>query len=376
MHTYNCNYDKLYQLILETPAGSSDNFDLAILNKTFDETAPIHAVKSVNSAGIDYPCVYDANGNLTNDWDFTDPTQVAARTIAFNADNMPVQIERSYGSNTTTVDLVYDGEGTRAKKAVQGGGTTYYIGGHFEVANGIETKYIFAGNLRIAKVTSTNRYFYHKDHLGSSTAMTYYLNGAAAETAEYLPFGLLRHQTGTEVTYYRFTDQELDSESGLYNYNARLYDPAIGIFITPDSIVPDPFDPQTLNQYTYCRKNPLIYTDPSGRLFGIDNLIGSIVGAIVGGVTAAVTGGDVWQGIATGAVMGFFTSGASAILDSSWALATAAPAIKAGVFGVAGAAAGATNAAVWGQDIGQGALYGGIFGCSIFLWHTRLYTIW
>jgi hypothetical protein len=40
------------------------------------------------------------------------------------------------------------------------------------------------------------------------------------------------------------------------------------MFVTPDSLIQSPFDPQTLNRYTYCRNNPLIYTDPSGHSFG------------------------------------------------------------------------------------------------------------
>ncbi|HQQ26822.1 MAG TPA: RHS repeat-associated core domain-containing protein, partial [Syntrophales bacterium] len=61
-------------------------------------------------------------------------------------------------------------------------------------------------------------------------------------------------------------------ETGLYNFNARLYDPAVGRFISPDPAVPDlsnsknpwNYDPQMLNRYAYCRNNPLIYVDPTG----------------------------------------------------------------------------------------------------------------
>ncbi|MCK5768584.1 MAG: RHS repeat-associated core domain-containing protein [Candidatus Atribacteria bacterium] len=85
------------------------------------------------------------------------------------------------------------------------------------------------------------------------------------EKTEYMPFGSMRDHSGTSITNYKFTDQELDPETGLYNYKARLYDPNIGRFITPDSIIPDPYDPQSLNRYSYCRNNPLIYVDPSGH---------------------------------------------------------------------------------------------------------------
>jgi RHS repeat-associated protein len=69
-----------------------------------------------------------------------------------------------------------------------------------------------------------------------------------------------------------FTGQRLDG-TGLYYYNARYYDPTIGRFISPDTVVQSPANPQTLNRYSYCLNNPLKYTDPSGRIvtfFGID----------------------------------------------------------------------------------------------------------
>jgi RHS repeat-associated protein len=90
-------------------------------------------------------------------------------------------------------------------------------------------------------------------------------SGAELESTEYLPFGSQRSHSGTNTSDYRYTDQEFDSENGLYNYNARLYDPFIGRFITPDTIVPEPYNPQSLNRYSYCLNNPLIYTDPSGH---------------------------------------------------------------------------------------------------------------
>ena len=39
----------------------------------------------------------------------------------------------------------------------------------------------------------------------------------------------------------------------------------LGRWIAPDTIVPDPADPQSLNRYGYVLNNPLRYTDPSGH---------------------------------------------------------------------------------------------------------------
>ena len=78
---------------------------------------------------------------------------------------------------------------------------------------------------------------------------------------------------------------------------ARYYDPEIGRFISADTIVPDPTNPQSLNRYSYCLNNPLKYIDPSGH----DQII------TTGGVN---DNGDTWyiiydgegnmKGIATG----------------------------------------------------------------------------
>ncbi|MDY7038276.1 MAG: hypothetical protein SV375_19210 [Thermodesulfobacteriota bacterium] len=64
-------------------------------------------------------------------------------------------------------EYLYDGGGARAKKTIQGGSVTYYIGAHFEVKDGVATNYIFGGNMRVASITPTATYDYHKDHLES-----------------------------------------------------------------------------------------------------------------------------------------------------------------------------------------------------------------
>ena len=63
----------------------------------------------------------------------------------------------------------------------------------------------------------------------------------------------------------RIPGQRCDHAVGLYFYNARYDDPALGRFIQPDAIVPDPGDPQSLNRYSYVGNNPLRYVDPSGH---------------------------------------------------------------------------------------------------------------
>ena len=50
-----------------------------------------------------------------------------------------------------------------------------------------------------------------------------------------------------------------DTRSGLYYYGARYYDPELGRFIQPDTIL------DGLNRFAYCHNNPVKYTDPTGN---------------------------------------------------------------------------------------------------------------
>jgi RHS repeat-associated protein len=83
-------------------------------------------------------------------------------------------------------------------------------------------------------------------------------------TVRYFSFGSTRLSTGTLPTDKKFTGQRQDN-TGLYYYGARYYDPEIGRFISADTIVSSPANPQSLNRYSYCLNNPLKYIDPSGH---------------------------------------------------------------------------------------------------------------
>lgn len=86
-----------------------------------------------------------------------------------------------------------------------------------------------------------------------------------------------------------FTGHEHYDRFGIINMNARLYDPAIGRFFSPDPQVQNPFSTQGYNRYSYCGNNPVMYTDPDGELFVIDSwLFGFIHGFFS-------TGKDRWK---------------------------------------------------------------------------------
>jgi len=72
-------------------------------------------------------------------------------------------------------------------------------------------------------------------------------------------------QAGTTSTSYTYTGQYSDSYINLLDYGSRRYDPELGRFIQPDSIVPDPSNSQAYDRYAYTFNNPVRYNDPTGH---------------------------------------------------------------------------------------------------------------
>jgi RHS repeat-associated protein len=154
------------------------------------------------------------------------------------------------------------------------GQSVLYFGELYEIRSGASTIHLFAGNRRVASVFSDGRtQFYHTNHLGSASVITDQ-NGGRKEKIEYFPFGTYREAIDYDPNFpdvfYTFTGQEDDDDLAFYNFKARLYDPLLGRFISPDILVQNIEDPQTLNRYSYAMDNPLIYIDPTGH-FSFDS---------------------------------------------------------------------------------------------------------
>ena len=164
---------------------------------------------------------------------------------------------------------VYNADGARVKKTVSGT-ATYYVGNWYEVTNGVVTKYYYFGAQRVAMKQGSTLTYLHGDHLGS-TSVASTQTGTMASRQTYYAFGVPRTTEGTLPTDYTYTGQKNDQSSSLMFYNARYYDAAIGRFTQPDSIIPDQFNPQSLNRYAYVRNNPVRYTDPTGHMEIVDD---------------------------------------------------------------------------------------------------------
>ena len=67
------------------------------------------------------------------------------------------------------------------------------------------------------------------------------------------------------ITDIGFTGQEHVDSMGLIDYNARMYDPELGMMIQADTVIPDGPAIESTNRYAYVFNNPLSYIDPTGH---------------------------------------------------------------------------------------------------------------
>ncbi len=111
----------------------------------------------------------------------------------------------------------------------------------------------------LAMLRASTTSYYQADGLGSVTSLS---NGAGslAQTYGYDSFGKQLNSTGSLTNTFQYTARESDSETGLYYYRARYYDPQSGRFSSED---PLSFEEDS-NFYRYVRNNSTLFSDPSG----------------------------------------------------------------------------------------------------------------
>lgn len=234
---------------------------------------------------------YDGNGSLSREI-FTRLGQ-PLRTVNYLWDTQNRLSEIRYapsepaflgGQVSTVLQFVSDDAGNRIKKSINNepARTVYSLNQGLTVLNelnntGVVQKTVVQGIHQIAEIDANGQItFTHTDVLGSPVALSNEAGEVVAEY-EYDPFGNVVGSDGTADTRYKFTGQEHDSESDLYYYNARYYNPVLGRFLSRDASLGTTGNILSRNPYIYTQNNPLKYTDPSGNFLETFWDIGNVI---------------------------------------------------------------------------------------------------
>jgi RHS repeat-associated protein len=249
-------------------------------------------------SGTIYSAGYNPNGNIENktglgayDYQGLQPHAVSEvdntggiiSPFEQNIDYTPFNKVESIMESLDGLQYSYGPDNQRKKAVVfyEHPQYTKYYSGNYEKKVGTTTQefhYIFGGDgltaVYITEDGTGNMYYIHKDHLGSVNCITDE-NGNLVEEMSFDAWG--RRRNPADWTYNNvpvnylidrgFTGHEHLDEFDLINMNGRVYDPILGRFLSPDNYIQAPEYSQSLNRYSYCLNNPLVYTDPSGEFF-------------------------------------------------------------------------------------------------------------
>ena len=113
--------------------------------------------------------------------------------------------------------------------------------------------------------TREETFFYHSDHLGSTS----YITDDHANITQYdayLPYGelLVDEHSSSEDLPYKFNGKQFDDETGLYYYGARYMNPITSIWYGVDPLAEKY---KEIGSYVYCADNPINLFDPDGQKF-------------------------------------------------------------------------------------------------------------
>ena len=235
------------------------------------------AFQFVDGADVENEYVYDANGNMTEDFN------KKISKIEYNLLNLPSKLQFSFGH---MAEYSYDGAGRKLSVTYKTSKTNLFVPmgsivpplstnvaltlktdycGNIIYENGQLSKILTdVGYITLANSTPTYHY-YLQDHLGNNRVVIDE-HGQVEQVNHYYAFGgLMGESTGGGAQPYKYNGKELDRMHGLdwYDYGARHYDAVLGRWMCVD-----PLQEKYSNKTTYhfCSNNPINRIDLTGML--------------------------------------------------------------------------------------------------------------
>ncbi len=167
-----------------------------------------------------------------------------------------------------TEKYVYNGDGYRVAKNDNGNITNYLYEADKVILetddSGNQTAQNVYGLNLISRTSNLDKLYYMYNGHADVTALIA-ANGTVAASYYYDAFGNILEQSGNTSNNITYAGYQYDSETGLYYLNSRYYDSKVARFLSEDTYTGNPNDPLSLNHYTYCHNEPIMYTDPTGH---------------------------------------------------------------------------------------------------------------
>ncbi len=262
--TVNGKYTALLQKETKT---ATDDSNAVTANGLASSPLDLVNTASENSGVETTAYTYDANGNQ-----ITKVTDEKTETNTYDGLNQLI----GFTDGETTASHTYNADGLRTSKTVDGETINHIWDGNKQIVVDMDDSdwysaevYVRGTNL-LAKFSKqsgnvkTDYQYYTQNAHGDVVNLTD-ADGAIAKSYTYDAFGVEQNIDDADSNAFRYCGGYFDSETGTIYLRARYYNPTTGRFISRDSFAGKNEDPLSLNLYTYCNNNPIIYADSTGN---------------------------------------------------------------------------------------------------------------
>ena len=236
-------YDKLNRLVeIQPQLGSSTlyTYDLRGNRLTLNSTS-LNYVDASYSYDLENKLQTVTKGGLTT-------------TMKYSADGLRTKKESAYGYT----NYIYNQSGNLVAEA--------------QNSSSVTSNYVWGPDRVLSKKTNSGSEYYYLYNGHGDVVQMVDRNGNIVNNYSYDEWGNITTSSETVSNPFKYAGEVYDSETGLYYLRARYYDPTVGRFLNEDTVEGQVNNPLSLNVYSYCYNNPLIYKDPSGHIAGVDDV--------------------------------------------------------------------------------------------------------
>ena len=301
VETTEYEYDGLKRLTEESVATGNNTDTFAYEYDDYGNRSKMTATGSEN-----YETVYDysVNGKYTallqkevktveqeNPLDLTNNVKQTVYTYDKNGNQIKKTADGKTETNTydglnqligftdgkTNASYKYNASGLRYEKTVDGQTINHVWDGSKQIVADVIDNQFYEADCYIRGTNLVAKYNFKN---GDKTEYTYYTQNAHGDVVNltnaegkvtkkytYDAFGVEKNIDENDTNAFRYCGEYFDTETGTIYLRARYYNPSNGRFISRDSFAGKLEDPLSLNLYTYCANNPIIYFDPSGHFW-------------------------------------------------------------------------------------------------------------
>ncbi len=215
---------------------------------------------------------YDNNGNQLSVTKSVYEDVYGSLSVTINEYDLFNQLIKTTTPDNKVITNTYDGEGKRTAKDVDGE-TTRYLYEYDKVIleldgeGGQKARNAHGTSLISRDVEGLTGYYFYNGHGDVTVIQDVYSNQLALYYYDAFgnPESVTESVYGSVYNTYTYAGYMWDEETGTYYLMARMYDPETARFLQEDTYRGDPNDPLSLNLYTYCHNEPIMYTDPDGH---------------------------------------------------------------------------------------------------------------